>query len=289
MAPSEERRAGVLLRAETQSFFPPPPADLLTLFQSLENLADHYSAKVAELLADIEELKRSVEETAKFLEAAMHARRNQLLKMEVGLEVTAVVFGSGSMISGIFGMNLVSGLENSGSAFGLTLVVMAILGVTIMILAWAYFRNNEKNKVYKRLCEKFGSHLQQYSAFSLCAAVPGDWGGKAVGIKKPKPKLPARELKRRSPGPAGAETSTSISSASRGGPRSVSVSPSAARGRWAPSSPANHIAGESHWRIGAAFGGRGRHSKGAAFGGDLRSGGGETSPMGWGGGEYDAV
>ena len=161
---------------------PPTTTTQLFAFHGLETLAHHYSVKCAERLSDLEELKRSIEETAKFLEAAMDARRNQLLKMEVSLDVMALIFAFGALISGIFGMNLTSGLENSQPAFGWVVCCIMLVGLTIATSAWLYFRKNEKNQVYARLCEKFGERVQEYSAFSLCAANARCWGSQATGL-----------------------------------------------------------------------------------------------------------
>ena len=62
----------------------------------------------------------------------LNSQRNRIIKLSLIMEMLAVTAGSGAVIGSIFGMNLLSGIENHPSAFywvtgGTTLIMSSIL------------------------------------------------------------------------------------------------------------------------------------------------------------------
>eukprot|EP00392_Amoebophrya_sp_AT5.2_P002660 g2665.t1 len=96
-----------------------------------DNLARYYFLAFSELTQDLEQhCSFKIDQVENFLNASMDARRNQLLKMEVSLDVVALVFGFGALVSGVFGMNLKSGFEDLDGMFILVIgmIVFIMLG-----------------------------------------------------------------------------------------------------------------------------------------------------------------
>mmetsp|Transcript_8183 Transcript_8183/g.18297 ORF Transcript_8183/g.18297 Transcript_8183/m.18297 type:complete len:448 (+) Transcript_8183:49-1392(+) len=91
-----------------------------------------------QLLTDAEETNQRIDDALRFLEASMSCARNRLLFFELWTDIFTVALGAGALVSGIFGMNLTSGLEQREGAFGGVLMGMVVGGlilVGILLLA----------------------------------------------------------------------------------------------------------------------------------------------------------
>ncbi|CAD7961929.1 unnamed protein product [Amoebophrya sp. A120] len=133
----------------------------------LEDLCRYYLLQISELCVQLEDLQLNIQETNQFLEASMDARRNQLLKMEVSLDIVSIVFGFGALISGIFGMNLKSGLEDTDGMFGLVISLIFVFGISIIGVCVVFYFKNKRNRVFLKICKKFGNSLSSRRLMEL--------------------------------------------------------------------------------------------------------------------------
>ena len=102
----------------------------------IELLLEAYCADFEEIQAEIKTFKEMIEDTNQFIGAHLDTVRNSMIRMSLFLEVGAVALGSGAVVGGVFGMNLLNGLESHPSAFyvtlgGISLVMSAIFAGTI--------------------------------------------------------------------------------------------------------------------------------------------------------------
>lgn len=111
----------------------------------LEDALDNWSHDAEEMLAEAGELSMNVEDAIRFLEASMSCTRNRLLQFELCTEVAALSCSMGAMISGIFGMNLQSGVELEPGWFHGTVVVIVFMAGTIALVAAAIVYRSKRH------------------------------------------------------------------------------------------------------------------------------------------------
>jgi len=104
--------------------------------EDLDDILDIWSHSADELMGDVVELSRRIDDAMRFLDASLSCARNRLLIFEVMSQLVSVALDLGAMVSGIFGMNLTSGLENTRGMFlGVSLGIV-IAGLGIVLLTW---------------------------------------------------------------------------------------------------------------------------------------------------------
>lgn len=113
---------------------------------SLDNVLDDWTHSVEELLADATELYVKIEDALWFLEASMSCTRNRLLQWQVITLIAMLVIAFGGMIAGIFGMNLVSGLEDRRGLFYWTVFFVAGGGCIIGIFYFKWMSRSRQNQ-----------------------------------------------------------------------------------------------------------------------------------------------
>merc|ERR1712129_621311 len=83
----------------------------------VETLLDVYNARLDSLNDRISELATSIGTTQVTLELQLDNERNRLARFELTLNMAGLCIGMSAMVSGFFGMNLVSGVENAVGGF----------------------------------------------------------------------------------------------------------------------------------------------------------------------------
>ncbi|CAD7960890.1 unnamed protein product [Amoebophrya sp. A25] len=143
-----------------------------------EDVCRYWFLESPELSSEIGELLKTIDETSKFLEASMDARRNQLLRMEVTLDVVAVVFSFGALVSGIFGMNLKSGMEETLGMFPAVIALICLVGCPMALGCAAYYVRNKRHRayhrIYKRRCSLYYSNSVVLSSLFMSHNVEDD-------------------------------------------------------------------------------------------------------------------
>jgi len=93
------------------------PEREVTDHTELELIFESYYADFEEIVAEIKTVKDTIEDTNQFISAHLDSVRNKMLRMSLMMEMGALALGSGAVVGGVFGMNLVSGLEEHPQAF----------------------------------------------------------------------------------------------------------------------------------------------------------------------------
>ena len=83
----------------------------------VELLLETYCAQMAEISQEAYYLRKKVDSTESIVELQLDAYRNHMLRISVQLALGAVALSLSTSIAGVFGMNLVSGLEAHPYAF----------------------------------------------------------------------------------------------------------------------------------------------------------------------------
>lgn len=99
----------------------------------VEMLLEAYLQGIDELVNNSSLLSGSIEDTEDLVMIHLDSLRNRLLSVELAMSVVSMTFGFGSMIGGVFGMNLPIPLFDEGASS------FWFLGVVLFILAFVVF------------------------------------------------------------------------------------------------------------------------------------------------------
>ena len=105
---------------------------------AVELLLETYCAQMAEISQEAYYLRKKVDSTESIVELQLDAYRNHMLRISVQLALAAVAFSLSTSVAGVFGMNLVSGLEASPWAFA------AVVGMSTGGMVGMYTHLNKK-------------------------------------------------------------------------------------------------------------------------------------------------
>ena len=89
----------------------------------------------------ISELATSIETTQVTLELQLDNERNRLARFELTLNMAGLCIGMSAMVSGFFGMNLVSGVENAAGGFLIATVTSVLCSAALFLSCTRRFRN----------------------------------------------------------------------------------------------------------------------------------------------------
>jgi len=104
--------------------------------EDLDDVLDIWSHSADELMGDVVELTRMIDDAMRFLDASLSCARNRLLVFETMSQLVSVALSLGALVGGIFGMNLTSGLENVPGLFLAVSLGIIIAGLGIVLLTW---------------------------------------------------------------------------------------------------------------------------------------------------------
>eukprot|EP00928_Gymnodinium_smaydae_P004451 TRINITY_DN11511_c0_g1_i2.p1 TRINITY_DN11511_c0_g1~~TRINITY_DN11511_c0_g1_i2.p1 ORF type:complete len:504 (+),score=94.60 TRINITY_DN11511_c0_g1_i2:81-1592(+) len=122
----------------------------------LEEVLHNWAHNAEEIMADIAGIGVRIEDTMRFLEASMSCTRNQLLMFELWTMIATLSMAFGALVSGIFGMNIDSGVEHVNGLFiGMILFILA-MGVIIAILSWIAISRSHSH--YQAHSARFGNN-----------------------------------------------------------------------------------------------------------------------------------
>jgi magnesium transporter len=107
----------------------------------VETLLDVYNARLDSLNDRISELATSIETTQVTLELQLDNERNRLARFELTLNMAGLCIGMSAMVSGFFGMNLVSGVENAVGGFWIATVLSTVCSAALFFSCTRRFRN----------------------------------------------------------------------------------------------------------------------------------------------------
>lgn len=104
--------------------------------EHVELMLSVYSRQIHNLLQEIQYLLGRLQSKQEFIALALAGYRNRLVRMNVNLGIVGVSTGVTTATTGLFGMNLISGFEQSQAAFAMVAGGSAAVAV---VVARAYF------------------------------------------------------------------------------------------------------------------------------------------------------
>eukprot|EP00590_Aulacoseira_subarctica_P008538 CAMPEP_0172420046 /NCGR_PEP_ID=MMETSP1064-20121228/6427_1 /TAXON_ID=202472 /ORGANISM="Aulacoseira subarctica , Strain CCAP 1002/5" /LENGTH=444 /DNA_ID=CAMNT_0013159801 /DNA_START=408 /DNA_END=1742 /DNA_ORIENTATION=+ len=103
-----------------------------------ELLLEDYSRQLATLLEQINYLKSRVRGQQELMSLSIDGYRNLIIQMDLSLTVVSVALCTSTAIAGLFGMNLISGFENSTSAFYIVAAGSAVSSMFVCAVCFHY-------------------------------------------------------------------------------------------------------------------------------------------------------
>ncbi|KAH9917315.1 Mg2+ transporter protein cora-like protein [Fomitopsis serialis] len=95
--------------------------------EDLEVLLESFSKQVEEIVNEAENIQSNVQSTQEIVELVLDSNRNQLLALDLKISIWTMGIGMGTLVAGMFGMNLKSSLEESDYAFGMMSIASLII------------------------------------------------------------------------------------------------------------------------------------------------------------------
>lgn len=123
----------------------------------LEDMLYNWSRTAEEVMAEATLMSAKIEDSMRFSDASMSCTRNQLLMFELWTNVATVAIGLGSLISGVFGMNL----DNHGfdARPGMFYAVSAGIGLLMLLIVFAcIFMVGRSLRHYNDHAPRFGNN-----------------------------------------------------------------------------------------------------------------------------------
>ncbi|KAI3614612.1 hypothetical protein CBS9595_003883 [Malassezia furfur] len=109
------------------------PRDDKSNMEELELLLESFEKQVEEVVAEIDSMYANVNNTQEIAELMLDSNRNRILSMELRIGIVTLGFTMATFIAGLFGMNLVSGLETHPYAFYVTVGVSTALALIVSL------------------------------------------------------------------------------------------------------------------------------------------------------------
>ena len=106
----------------------------------VEILLESYMQEINASLSELENLSHKIEDTEKFVSLRLDSARNRLLKVDVFAGIAAAIFGFGSFIGSLFGMNLKTPLfERTDGLYFTFVCVLTAIAIVMAFCALVYF------------------------------------------------------------------------------------------------------------------------------------------------------
>jgi len=94
--------------------------------EEIEMLLETYQNRVENVINSTDDMREDLDDTQEFLEVCLDSIRNRMMQMELKLTIAAFAITFGTLIAGLFGMNLLSHFEHSPYAFYYTSGLIAL-------------------------------------------------------------------------------------------------------------------------------------------------------------------
>ncbi|SGY14773.1 BQ5605_C013g07099 [Microbotryum silenes-dioicae] len=102
--------------------------------EEVELLLESFSKQCEEIVSEVEILSANVRSTEDIIELILDSNRNSLLGLDLRVSIATLGLTSGTLVAGLFGMNLQSRLEEHAYAFPIVTVGAMILAVGVTYL-----------------------------------------------------------------------------------------------------------------------------------------------------------
>jgi len=99
--------------------------------EDVELLLEEYACQLNNILFEINYLLQRLQSKQEFASLALAGYRNRLISMNLYLALVGLGLGIGTTVAGFFGMNLISGLEESPTAFSTVIFLTTVAGAGV--------------------------------------------------------------------------------------------------------------------------------------------------------------
>lgn len=106
--------------------------------EDVELLLEEYTRQLNNILFEINYLQQRLQSKQEFASLALAGYRNRLIRMNLYLALVGLSLGIGTTIAGFFGMNLISGLEDSPVAFSNVVMLTSVTGISVAAICSSY-------------------------------------------------------------------------------------------------------------------------------------------------------
>eukprot|EP01133_Synstelium_polycarpum_P004390 gene4390-5137_t len=144
--------------------------------EELEILLENYMRQLEQISNEISQLKETVTSTEEFVNFQLDTARNKMMRMTLMLSLVTISTGMGSMVTGIFGMNLLNGLELHPNSFMIVCGSVVAGGLSIFGLIKYYCHYNNILPYSKKQKFKLGGITQHDSFQNPLLQVPSNSG-----------------------------------------------------------------------------------------------------------------
>jgi len=127
--------------------------------RAFEERLESWARNAEEVMSNAVEMNNLIEEATRFSEASMSYSRNELLRYELAAEAVSVALGFGALISGIWGMNFDTDM-NQYNVTGAFWICVSFIIITCLIIVWtarAFYRRGVRS--YDASCARFGNNI----------------------------------------------------------------------------------------------------------------------------------
>jgi Mg2+ and Co2+ transporter CorA len=136
--------------------------------QEVEMLLESYHKICDEIVEISGNLIGNIRNTEEVIKAILDANRNSLMLLEIKFSVGTLGLAAGTLIAGLYGMNLASGIEESDIAFGAVTAVCFGLSAIVAMYGMRRLRRLQRVKMWN---EGYGSQL---------SSARGNWRNEAL-------------------------------------------------------------------------------------------------------------
>jgi magnesium transporter len=112
---------------------------------SLEMLFENYLNEVEWIASEIDGLLDNITNTEENVVLQLDLLRNRILRFELTLSISSFVVTCGALVTGLFGMNLISHFENNGSMF---YIISAIMFSSMLWTFTSFRRYGYREKLF---------------------------------------------------------------------------------------------------------------------------------------------
>ena len=108
------------------------------MHEEVELLLEEYARQLSAIKRGIGCLLKRVQSKTDFLSISLDAYRNGLIQFDIYLSVVGLGLGMSTVTAGFFGMNLVSGMEESPTAFANVVIASSLLSIALVVGSTGY-------------------------------------------------------------------------------------------------------------------------------------------------------
>ena len=102
------------------------------LHERVELLFEEYARQLHSILGEIHFLLKRIQSKQELVAISLDSYRNRMIRMNVSLAIVGVGLAVGTTTAGFFGMNLISGLEDSPTAFNTVALSTSITSLAVV-------------------------------------------------------------------------------------------------------------------------------------------------------------